>query len=105
MDVVVLDSAHGHSANVIRCVKMIKEAFPEVQVIAGNVATGDATRALIELVLIVLRLVSDLVLSVPHELLPVLVFLRSQLSWTATLLQKSTVSRLSPMAVSNTPVI
>ncbi len=48
VDVVVLDSAHGHSANVIRCVKMIKEAFPEVQVIAGNVATGEATRALIE---------------------------------------------------------
>ena len=48
VDVFVLDSAHGHSANVIRCVKMIKEAFPEVQVIAGNVATGDATRALIE---------------------------------------------------------
>ena len=46
--VVVLDSAHGHSANVIRCVKMIKEAYPDVQVIAGNVATGDATRALIE---------------------------------------------------------
>lgn len=48
VDVIVLDSAHGHSANVIRCVKMIKEAFPEVQMIAGNVATGDATRALIE---------------------------------------------------------
>ena len=48
VDVIVLDSAHGHSANVIRCVKMIKEAFPDVQVIAGNVATGDATRALIE---------------------------------------------------------
>lgn len=48
VDVFVLDSAHGHSANVIRCVKMIKEAFPEVQVIVGNVATGDATRALIE---------------------------------------------------------
>lgn len=48
VDVFVLDSAHGHSANVIRCVKMIKEAFPEVQVITGNVATGDATRALIE---------------------------------------------------------
>lgn len=48
VDVVALDSAHGHSANVIRCVKMIKEKFPEVQVIAGNVATGDATRALIE---------------------------------------------------------
>ena len=48
VDVFVLDSAHGHSANVIRCVKMIKEAFPEVQVIAGNVATGAATRDLIE---------------------------------------------------------
>ena len=48
VDVVVLDSAHGHSANVIRCVKMIKEAFPELQVIAGNVATGEATKALIE---------------------------------------------------------
>lgn len=48
VDVIVLDSAHGHSANVIRCVKMIKEAYPQVQVIAGNVATADATRALIE---------------------------------------------------------
>ena len=48
VDVIVLDSAHGHSANVIRCVKMIKEAFPAVQVIAGNVATGAATKALIE---------------------------------------------------------
>ena len=48
VDVVVLDSAHGHSANVIRCVKMIKEKFPELQVIAGNVATAEATRSLIE---------------------------------------------------------
>ena len=48
VDVVVLDSAHGHSVNVINCVKMIKEAYPEVQVIAGNVATGEATRDLIE---------------------------------------------------------
>ena len=48
VDVVVLDSAHGHSANVIRCVKMIKEADPELPVIAGNVATGEATKALIE---------------------------------------------------------
>lgn len=48
VDVIVLDSAHGHSANVIHCVKMIKESFPEVQVIAGNVATGAATKALIE---------------------------------------------------------
>ncbi len=48
VDVVVLDSAHGHSANVLRCVRMIKEAYPNLPVIAGNVATGDATRALIE---------------------------------------------------------
>ena len=48
VDVVVLDSAHGHSANVIRCVSMIKEKFPDLQVIAGNVATGEATKALIE---------------------------------------------------------
>ena len=48
VDVIVLDSAHGHSQNVLNCVKMIKEAYPEVQVIAGNVATGEGTRALIE---------------------------------------------------------
>lgn len=48
VDVVVLDSAHGHSANVLNCVKMIKEKYPEMQLIAGNVATGEGTKALIE---------------------------------------------------------
>ena len=48
VDVIVLDSAHGHSENVLRCVRMIKEKYPEVQVIAGNVATGEATKALID---------------------------------------------------------
>ena len=48
VDVVVMDSAHGHSANVLRTVRMVKEKYPELQVIAGNVATGEATRALIE---------------------------------------------------------
>ena len=48
VDIVVLDSAHGHSANVIRCVKMIKDAYPDLPVVAGNVATAEATKALIE---------------------------------------------------------
>jgi IMP dehydrogenase len=48
VDVVVVDSAHGHSANVVRTVRLIKEHFPELQVVAGNVATGEATKALIE---------------------------------------------------------
>ena len=48
VDVVVLDSAHGHSINVLNCVKMIKEKYPDLPVIAGNVATGEATRDLIE---------------------------------------------------------
>ena len=48
VDVVVVDSAHGHSANVLKAVKMVKEAYPELQVIAGNVATAEGTKALIE---------------------------------------------------------
>ena len=48
VDVIVLDSAHGHSENVLRCVRMIKEAYPDLQVIAGNVATAEGTKALIE---------------------------------------------------------
>jgi IMP dehydrogenase len=48
VDCVVVDSAHGHSANVIKAVKTIKEAYPDLQVIAGNVATYEATRDLIE---------------------------------------------------------
>lgn len=48
VDAIVLDSAHGHSANVLRCVKMIREQFPDLQIIAGNVATAEGTKALIE---------------------------------------------------------
>ncbi len=48
VDVIVLDSAHGHSENVLKCVRMIKEAYPDLQVIAGNVATAEGTKALIE---------------------------------------------------------
>ena len=48
VDVLVLDSAHGHSANIIRCVSEIKEHFPDIPVIAGNVATAEGTEALIK---------------------------------------------------------
>ena len=48
IDVIVMDSAHGHSKNIIEAVKKVKAAYPDLQVIAGNIATGDAARALIE---------------------------------------------------------
>ncbi len=48
VDCIVVDSAHGHSKNIIEAVKKIKAAHPDLQVIAGNIATGDAARALIE---------------------------------------------------------
>ncbi len=48
VDVIVVDSAHGHSKNIISAVKEIKAKYPDLQVIAGNVATGEATQALID---------------------------------------------------------
>ena len=48
VDVIVVDSAHGHSLNVINTVKEIKKKYPDLQIIAGNIASGEATRALIE---------------------------------------------------------
>ncbi len=48
VDVIVVDSAHGHSKNILEAVKKIKTTYPELQVIAGNIATGAATKALIE---------------------------------------------------------
>ena len=48
VDAFVLDSAHGHSANILRNVGIVKNAFPDIQLIAGNVATAEATEALIK---------------------------------------------------------
>ena len=48
VDAIVIDSAHGHSANVIHCVEMVKNAYPDLDVIAGNIATGEAAEALIK---------------------------------------------------------
>ncbi len=47
-DVLCLDSAHGHSHNILECVRRIKALYPDVQLIAGNVATAEGTRALIQ---------------------------------------------------------
>jgi len=48
VDIITVDTAHGHSVAVINMVKQIKKKFPDLQVIAGNVATAEATRELIE---------------------------------------------------------
>ncbi len=47
-DVLVLDSAHGHSANIMKCISMVKEKFPDIPLIAGNIATAEAAEALIK---------------------------------------------------------
>lgn len=47
-DAIVIDTAHGHSVGVIRKIKEIRETFPDATLIAGNVATGEGTRALFE---------------------------------------------------------
>ncbi len=48
VDVLTLDSAHGHSKNIIECVKKIKNKYPDAQIIAGNIATAEAAEALIQ---------------------------------------------------------
>lgn len=48
VDAIVIDTAHGHSANVLKVVKLVRETYPDLQIIAGNVATGEATEDLIK---------------------------------------------------------
>ena len=48
VDVIVVDTAHGHSQGVLDRVAWVKKHFPEVQVVGGNIATGEAARALVE---------------------------------------------------------
>ena len=55
VDVIVLDTAHGHSKGVLDAVALVKKYYPELQVIAGNVATAEATEDLIKAVQIVLK--------------------------------------------------
>ncbi len=48
VDAIVIDTAHGHSANVLRVIRMVRDTFPDLQIIAGNVATAEGTEALIK---------------------------------------------------------
>lgn len=48
VDILVVDTAHGHSAGVIAMVRLLKQTFPSIELIAGNIATGEAAAALIE---------------------------------------------------------
>ena len=48
VDVITVDTAHGHSKNVLSSIKNIKEKYPDIQIIAGNIATGEAAHDLIE---------------------------------------------------------
>ena len=48
VDIIVLDSSHGHSENVLHCLSMIKQHYPDLDVVAGNVATAEGAKALIE---------------------------------------------------------
>ncbi|WP_311083373.1 IMP dehydrogenase [Paenibacillus polymyxa] len=48
VDMIVVDSAHGHHINIIEAVRKLREAYPDLTIVAGNVATGDGTRELIE---------------------------------------------------------
>ncbi len=48
VDVIVLDSAHGHSAGILRALEQVRNAWPDLPIVAGNVATAEGTKALIE---------------------------------------------------------
>lgn len=48
VDVLIIDTAHGHSQNVFKALKQVKEKYPDLQVVVGNVATSEATKDLIE---------------------------------------------------------
>ena len=48
VDAIIIDTAHGHSSRVIEAVRKVKAKFSDIEIIAGNVATGDATKALID---------------------------------------------------------
>ena len=73
VDVLTIDTAHGHSRGVLETVKEVRNLYPDLTIIAGNVATGEATRDLIESGASAVKVGLDQVLSVRPVWLPELV--------------------------------
>lgn len=105
VDVIVVDSAHGHSKNILEAVKKIKAKYPDLQVIAGNIATGAAAQALIDAGADAVKVGIRYGSICTTRIVAVSVFHRSPQSWTAMKLQNRAASLSSPMVVSNTPAI
>ena len=78
VDVLVIDSAHGHSKNVIETIKAVKQKFPSVDVIGGNIATADAAIELVKAGADAVRLEWVQAQFVPQELSQVLVYHKFQ---------------------------
>jgi IMP dehydrogenase len=75
VDIIAVDSAHGHSKGVLNKISEIRNGFPDLDIVGGNIVTADAAEALINAGANVLKVGVGLVLSVQPELLQVLVFL------------------------------
>ena len=105
VDVVVLDSAHGHNSGIIEAVKKVKKAYPDLQLIAGNVATAEGTRALIEAGADCVKIGIGPAPSAPPVWLPASACRRSRLCMTQHARRRNTAFRLSQTAASSTAVI
>ncbi len=100
VDCIVIDTAHGHSANVLKVVKMVRDAYPDLQIIAGNVATGAATEALIKAGVDCVKIGIGFQTPSVH-LLQELAYHRLQQSWMLMKLQRNMIFLLLQTAVSN----
>ena len=103
-DVLVLDSAHGHSANVLNAIRRVKSCFPNCQLIAGNVATYEGAGPCWRLAQILYQLASVPAPSVQRALSPAWVFHRLPPSWTVPVRPVKWTDAALPMAESNFPV-
>lgn len=100
VDAVVIDTAHGHSANVVRTLKAVKEAFPQIDVVVGNIATAEAAEFLVEVSADGIKVGIGPAQSAPHVSWPVWVCRSLQPSTMLPQPHISMVCLLSPTAVS-----